>query len=144
MLVESDMEIALSLCEVCPAMDTSGLAEVLLACFESRGQELQLLRKVIDREVAATEQEATLLRGTTMGIKIISSFAKTLSVDYVRLTLQPVLDAINTWSEDETRYELDTRKFVPGDELNRNKTNVIRATEMLLEAICTSADQAPR
>ncbi|KAI8328834.1 hypothetical protein BC941DRAFT_216115 [Chlamydoabsidia padenii] len=144
MLVESDMEIALSLCEVCPAMDTTGLAEVLLACFESRGKELVLLKKVIDREVAATEQEATLLRGTTMGIKIISSFAKTSSSDYVRLTLQPVLDTINTWSEEETAYELDARKFGPGDDLNRNKTNVIRATELLLSAICTSADHAPR
>ncbi|CAO3592087.1 unnamed protein product [Absidia cylindrospora] len=144
MLVEPDMEIALSLCEVCPAMDTTGLAEVLLACFESRRKELMLMKAVIEREVAATEQEATLLRGTTMGIKIISTFAKMLCLDYVRNTLQPVLETINTWNDDETAFELDSRKFGPNDDLNRNKTNVIRATELLLSVICTSAEKAPR
>lgn len=144
MLVEPDMEIALSLCEVCPAMDTTGLAEVLLACFESRRKELMLMKAVIEREVAATEQEATLLRGTTMGIKIISTFAKMLCLDYVRNTLQPILETINTWNDDETAFELDSRKFGPNDDLKRNKTNVIRATELLLSVICTSAEKAPR
>ncbi|KAI8097774.1 uncharacterized protein BX664DRAFT_356981 [Halteromyces radiatus] len=144
MLVESDMEIALSLCEVCPSMDTTGLAEVLLACFESRRKELMLMKAVIEKEVATTEQEATLLRGTTMGIKLISTFAKTLCWDYLRKTLQPVLEAINEWNDDEIAFELDPRKFASGDDLNRNKANVIRTTELLLDAICTSADDAPK
>ncbi|CAO3639828.1 unnamed protein product [Cunninghamella echinulata] len=144
MLVESDMEIALSLCEVCPTMDTNGLAEVLLACFESKHKELSLIKAVIDKEVAATEQEATLLRGTTMGIKIISTFAKMLCFDYVRDTLQPVLEQISQWSDDETMYELDPQKLGVNDDINRNKANVIRATELLLDAICASAKNAPR
>ncbi|CAO3589215.1 unnamed protein product [Absidia cylindrospora] len=144
MIVDSDMEIALSLCEVCPAIDTTGLAEVLLACFESRRKELILMKAVIDREVMATEQEATLLRGTTMGIKIISTFAKMLCLDYVRSTLMPVLTNINTWNDSETTFELDPHKFGPNDDATRNKANVIRATELLLAAICTSAEKAPR
>lgn len=144
MLVESDMEIALSLCEVCPVMDTTGLAEVLLACFESRRKEMLLMKAVIEREVAETEQEATLLRGTTMGIKLISAFTKMLCLDYVRNTLKGVLETINGWNDDEMTSELDPRKFRANDDVDRNKANVIRATEMLLDAICTSAEQAPR
>lgn len=53
-MVESDIEIALSLCEVCPSGDTSGVAEVLLQCFESNRKVIDLLKSVIDREVSST------------------------------------------------------------------------------------------
>lgn len=52
--MESDIEVALSLCDVCPAADTAGVAKVLLNCFESRNKVLVLLKAVIDKEVYST------------------------------------------------------------------------------------------
>lgn len=54
MLVEFDLNIALSLCDVCPASDIEEAANVLLACFASRGKTLVLLEAVIEKEVNNT------------------------------------------------------------------------------------------
>jgi hypothetical protein len=54
MLVEADMEIVMALCEVCPAPDTTGVAEILLVCFESRLKVVPLLRAVIQKEISLT------------------------------------------------------------------------------------------
>ncbi|KAF7721136.1 Ras GTPase activating protein ira2, partial [Apophysomyces ossiformis] len=144
MLVDADMEVAMSLCEVCPATDISGVAEVLLLCFESRNKVAALLKSVIAKEVMSTEQEATLFRSTTMATRILSIYARLSCVDYIRITLQPAMESINSLSDEETTWELDPQKLGPDDDVVRNKQNVIRATEILLNAICLSAPNAPR
>jgi hypothetical protein len=54
MIVDSDLTIALSLCDVCPMSDLDEVAHILLTCFESRQRTLPLLKAVIEREVANT------------------------------------------------------------------------------------------
>lgn len=54
MLVDADMEIVMSLCEVCPSQDTTGVAEILLICFESRAKVVPLLKAVVQKEIALT------------------------------------------------------------------------------------------
>lgn len=54
MLVDADMEIVMSLCEVCPSPDTTGVAEILLICFESRSKVVPLLKAVVQKEIALT------------------------------------------------------------------------------------------
>ena len=44
----------MALCDACPTSDSSGLAEVLLICFESRNKITPLLKAIVDREVAQT------------------------------------------------------------------------------------------
>ncbi|KAG2213997.1 hypothetical protein INT47_001268 [Mucor saturninus] len=143
-LVESDIEVALSLCDVCPAADAAGVATVLLACFESRGKILDFLKAIIDKEVHSTEQEATLFRGTNMATRALSIFARETCVDYIRFTLQPALEKINALPEDSLTWEMDPQKIGPNESISRNKQNVCRATELLLEAICNSIPIAPR
>lgn len=54
MIVDADLEVAMSLCDVCPAADSAGVAETLLLCFESRNKVMQLLKAFIEKEVAST------------------------------------------------------------------------------------------
>lgn len=54
MLVNSDLNISLSLCDVCPASDIDDVANVLLASFSSRGKTMTLLKAVIEKEVQST------------------------------------------------------------------------------------------
>lgn len=56
MLVEFDLNIALSLCDVCPSSDIDEVANVLLACFVSRNKTLVLLEAVIEKEVNNTSK----------------------------------------------------------------------------------------
>ncbi|GAA5815422.1 hypothetical protein MFLAVUS_008930 [Mucor flavus] len=142
-LVESDIEVALSLCDVCPAGDVSGVAEVLLNCFESRSKVTVLLKAIIDREVYSTEQEATLFRGTNMATRTLSIFARETCTDYIRFTLQPALEKINALPEENTTWEMDPQKVGPNETILKNKQNVCRATEILLDAICNSTSNAP-
>ncbi|KAI8643392.1 hypothetical protein BD408DRAFT_414835 [Parasitella parasitica] len=143
MLVDADMDIVMSLCEVCPSADTTGVAEILLICFESRSKVVPLLKAVVQKEISLTEQEATLFRGTTMATRILSIFAKSSCFDYIRITLQPALEQINALPEDQLTWELDPQTVGSMDEVARNKRNVIHATEVLLNAICSSVDNAP-
>lgn len=136
--------MALALCDVCPSSEASGVAEVLLSCFESRSKVLVLLKAVIDREVFSTEQEATLFRGTTMSTRILSVFARETCVDYIRLTLQPAMELINALPEESLTWEMDPQKLNPNESVLVNKQNVCRATEIFLEAICNSTSNAPR
>ncbi|KAI8053543.1 hypothetical protein BDF21DRAFT_441145 [Thamnidium elegans] len=144
MLVDADMEIVMSLCEVCPSSDTTGVSEILLICFESRGKVVPLLKAVVQKEISLTEQEATLFRGTTMATRILSIFAKLSCLDYIRITLQPVMEAINALPEEQLTWELDPQKVISAEEVLVNKKNVIYATELFLSAICNSVDSAPR
>lgn len=79
-----------------------------------------------------------------MATRILSVCAKMICMDYVRLTLQPAMEAINALPDEQTTWELDPQKLGPGEDLARNKQNVIRATEILLNAICSSAENAPK
>lgn len=54
MLVDADMEIVMSLCDVCPSSDTTGVAEILLICFESRCKVVPLLKAVVQKEISLT------------------------------------------------------------------------------------------
>ncbi|KAI9318553.1 hypothetical protein BX666DRAFT_1511999 [Dichotomocladium elegans] len=143
MLVEADLEVIMLLCDICQSNEASNVADSLLTAFEARGRVVPLLKASVEKEVFSTEHEATLFRSTTMATRLLSTFAKRICHDYVRSTLQPALEAINALPDEQTTWELDPQKINPGEELMQNKDNVIRATEILLNAICTSAPSAP-
>ncbi|KAI8078349.1 hypothetical protein BDF21DRAFT_43098 [Thamnidium elegans] len=144
MLVGMDLHIALSLCEVCPASDIEDAANALLACFSSRGKALILLKAVIQKEVQNTDSETELLRRTSIATRLLSVFAKQNGADYVRSVLQPVFIQLAEKLPSERTFELDSSKVGSGEDVSRNKQNVVSATELFLNAICASANEAPR
>lgn len=79
-----------------------------------------------------------------MATRALSIFARETCVDYIRFTLQPALEKINALPEDSLTWEMDPQKIGPNESIARNKQNVCRATELLLEAICNSIPIAPR
>jgi hypothetical protein len=54
LVTESDLNIALSLCEVCPVSDIDTVSKTLLAVFDSRNKTMPLLRAIIEKEVINT------------------------------------------------------------------------------------------
>jgi neurofibromin 1 len=79
-----------------------------------------------------------------MATRILSIFAKSSCLDYIRITLQPAMEEINSLPEDQLTWELDPQKLQSAEEIMINKRNVIHATEVFLKAICSSVDNAPR
>ncbi|KAI8981655.1 hypothetical protein BDF20DRAFT_955314 [Mycotypha africana] len=143
-IVDSDIDVALALCDVCPSSEATVMCKVLLQCFESRSKVLTLLKAVIDREVNSTDQESTLFRGTNMATKILSTFARETCVDYIRFTLQPAMELINSLPNENLTWELDPQKLQSREDILMNRQNVCRATEIFLDAICNSTENAPR
>ncbi|KAG1473581.1 hypothetical protein G6F56_000876 [Rhizopus delemar] len=143
LLVESDMEITLSLCDVCPAGDVADLAEVLLNAFESRNKVLPLLKAVIEKEVFSSEQESTLFRGTNMASRMLSMFSKNTCTEYVRTTLQTAMETINGLPQQDLTWEMDPQIETAIEQVMRNKKNVCRVAGILLDVICKSATLAP-
>ena len=166
-MVEFDLNIALSLCDVCPSADIDEVANVLLACFASRNKTLVLLEAVIEKEVNNTSKpflyrgidcvpysgaylfsfvasESDLFRKTSIATRLLSVFAKNYGGDYVRSVLHPVFQQLAEKPAEERTFELDPSKVGPGEDVTKNKQNVVNATEMFLNAICASANEAPR
>ncbi|KAL0078943.1 hypothetical protein F4703DRAFT_1778323 [Phycomyces blakesleeanus] len=143
-LIDSDISVVMSLCSVCPPSDTASIMETILVCYESREKIMHLLKEVIKKEVASTEQEATLFRGTTVATQLLSIFAQNCCGAYIQSTLQSVMDEINMLPEHMQTWELDAQKLKPGEDIATNKENVVHATEILLNAICSSSNKAPR
>lgn len=54
MVTESDLNIALSLCEVCPVSDIDIVSKTLLAVFDSRNKTMPLLKAIVEKEVINT------------------------------------------------------------------------------------------
>ncbi|CAJ0759658.1 22515_t:CDS:2, partial [Entrophospora sp. SA101] len=50
LITDSDLSIALSLCEVCPVSDIDEVSQVLFAVFDSRHKTMSLLKAIIEKE----------------------------------------------------------------------------------------------
>jgi neurofibromin 1 len=79
-----------------------------------------------------------------MTTRLLSIFARRVCVDYIRLTLQPAMEAINALPEDQLTWEMDPQKIGPNENVQKNKQNVCHATGIFLDAICASASSAPK
>ncbi|KAI9026450.1 hypothetical protein CLU79DRAFT_741805 [Phycomyces nitens] len=143
MLVDYSPNIILSLCEACPASDIDNVVQALLVSFRSRNKTMVLLKALIEREVQTTASEVDLFRKSSVATRLLSIFAKMNGSEYVRSVLRPVFLALGERSPSQNTYELDPSKVGPNENVVKNKENVITATEMFLDAICSSADQAP-
>lgn len=61
----------------------------------------------------------------------------------MRSVLLPVFQKLSERPREGRCFELDPSKIGYDEDVNKNRTNVIEATEMFLNAICESVDQAP-
>ncbi|KAL1920332.1 uncharacterized protein VTP21DRAFT_1478 [Calcarisporiella thermophila] len=142
-IVGSDLKIALTLCNVCPVSEIDTLALLLLKVFNSRKQTMLLLKTVIEREVANTESESELFRRNSMATRMLSAFARLYGTDYMRTTLQPILQELYTHPE-QYSFELDPAKVPNPEDINRNVANLKRTTQQFLDVICTTTNRVPR
>lgn len=58
--------------------------------------------------------------------------------------LLPVFQKLSERPREDRCFELDPSKIGPDEDVNKNRKNVVEATEMFLGAICDSLNDAPR
>ncbi|KAI8050945.1 hypothetical protein BDF22DRAFT_745143 [Syncephalis plumigaleata] len=112
LLTESELCIALSLCEVCPVADIETVGHLLLNAVETRGETIRLLQYVIERELARTETAAEVFRRNCMATKLMAFYARMYGSEYLRITLQDLIQELIN-NQQRWSLELDPSKLPP-------------------------------
>ena len=90
------------------------------------------------------DDEAEILRRTTITTRLLYYLAEIIGTQYIRQTLHPVFTNLSRKDLPEgTTYEVNPLR-VDDENISQNVENVSEAADMILNAICTSAANAPR
>lgn len=141
LIASPDLNLVLSLCHVCPVSEIDDLAIVLLHVFESRGLAMPLLKAIIMKEVRETG-ESELFRRNCMATRLLTVFAKLNGAEYLKSTLQPLLNALMTLPA-QGSYELDPARLGPEEDDNVNFENLKHMAQVFLDTITDSASKVP-
>ncbi|KAF9111158.1 Ras GTPase activating protein ira2 [Mortierella sp. AM989] len=140
-IAHPELTLVLSLCHVCPVSEIDDLAIVLLHVFESRGLAMPLLKAIIMKEVRETG-ESELFRRNCMATRLLTVFAKINGAEYLKSTLQPLLNALMTLPSHGS-YELDPARLAPDEDVNVNFENLKNMAQVFLDTITDSASKVP-
>ncbi|KAI9792371.1 MAG: Ras GTPase activating protein ira2 [Piccolia ochrophora] len=141
-LIVNDLNLTVAICDACPIGEIDELTLALLTIFEARGMGFQLLKALIEHEVAHTDIETELLRRNCVATKLLSAFARWKGFDYLRSTLGQVLERLIQKS-DELDLELDPTRTTSHEELQHHATELRSVTQILIDDICSSGDKVP-
>ncbi|KAF9431608.1 Ras GTPase activating protein ira2 [Entomortierella beljakovae] len=141
LIASPDLTLVLSLCHVCPVSEIDDLAIVLLHVFESRGLAMPLLKAIIMKEVRETG-ESELFRRNCMATRLLTVFAKINGAEYLKSTLQPLLNALMILPAHGS-YELDPSRISPDEDHTVNCENLKHMAQVFLDTITESASQVP-
>ena len=138
----SNLTLAVAVCETCPPSEIDEMSMLLFRVFEAKGSILGLLKVLTEREVAMTNHEPDLFRANSITTRILTIFGKTYGYNYVRATIQPLIHSLLE-KPAETSFELDPAKALPNDDIERNADHLQAVCQALLHLICGSAPKAP-
>ncbi|KAF8207849.1 hypothetical protein K438DRAFT_2013261 [Mycena galopus ATCC 62051] len=139
----SDMVLVMAICETCPPAEVEMMISVLLNLFDTRGTLMTLLKHMIDREIAHTENEAALFRSNSTCTRFLSAFAKVHGYAYLRSLIIPLIKSMATLPPGQS-YELDPDKPDVGEaKAAQNLENVKFVAASFLEIITSSIPALP-
>ncbi|KAJ3452813.1 hypothetical protein M0812_04590 [Anaeramoeba flamelloides] len=112
----------------------------LIRVYEAYGQTRNVLQNCINKEVENTQSSAQLFRENTPSTKLTSSFTKVIGNNYRKETLLSLVQ----WIQDNPRgYECNSNKCKKDENADENIQNILETSQMFLESIINSIDQAP-
>ncbi|KAF7293793.1 Ras-GAP domain-containing protein [Mycena chlorophos] len=120
----SNMVLVMAICETCPQNEMEIMVSVMLNLFDTRSSLMALLKYMIEREVASTEDESQLFRGNTTCTRFLSAFAEIHGYAYLRSLIIPLIKAMAAVPPGHG-YELDPDKLdVGAAKAAQNQENV--------------------
>ncbi|KAJ7167823.1 hypothetical protein C8R46DRAFT_1350755 [Mycena filopes] len=139
----SNMVLVMAICETCPPAEVEIMISVMLNLFDTRGSLMTLLKHMIDREVAHTENEAALFRSNSTCTRFLSAFAKVHGYSYLRGLIIPLIKSMASVPPGHG-YELDPEKPDVGEaKAVQNLENVKFVAASFLEIITSSIPALP-
>ncbi|KAF7335246.1 hypothetical protein MSAN_02335100 [Mycena sanguinolenta] len=139
----SDMVLVMAICETCPPAEVEMMISVLLNLFDTRGTLMTLLKHMIDREIAHTENEAALFRSNSTCTRFLSAFAKVHGYTYLRSLINPLIKSMSSLPPGQS-YELDPDRADVGEaKAAQNLENVKFVAASFLDIITSSIPILP-
>ncbi|KAH9893762.1 hypothetical protein F4778DRAFT_772513 [Xylariomycetidae sp. FL2044] len=141
-LLTNDMSLVISISSVCPSGEVEELTISLLNIFESRGLTFDLMEGLIKQEIEETENESEILRRNCVATKLLSIYAKWKGADYLKATLQKVVERLMLTSKD-LDLELDPTRISSQEELKRNALQLRIVAKVFVDDISASSANIP-
>lgn len=142
-LLNENIKIVIALGEVCPATEVDEFANTLLAIFESRGNTLGLVKALITREVERADTPMEILRRNCLATKLLSIYAHTKGIAYLKEALAPFIKDICD-SPEQYAFETNPDKLPPGQTVEENIVRFERTLTKLVTALEESLLHIPR
>lgn len=140
--ITTHINITLSLCEVCPAIEVDEFSKALLNMFKSRGKCLTLVKAVVSREIKRADTPIESLRRNCVATKILSIYAHQEGFKYLQATLGSFLKLLVTEPE-KYAFETNPDKLPSGDNLESNYPKFDRSVKFLVDALYNSVNEIP-
>ncbi|XP_036327650.1 neurofibromin [Rhagoletis pomonella] len=138
---KGELPIAMALANVVTTSQMDELARVLVTLFDAKHLLSPLLWNMFYREVEISECMSTLFRGNSLGSKIMAFCFKIYGASYLQNLLEPLIRPL--LDDPNTSYEVDPARLEPGEDLERNKENLMALTKRFFDAILNSVDRFP-
>ncbi|KAI1449301.1 GTPase [Annulohypoxylon stygium] len=141
-LFTHDMNLAVAISSVCPSSEVEELTISMLNVFESRGLTFELMEALIKQEIEDTENESEILRRNCVATKMLSIYAKWKGANYLKATLQKVVERLMLTSKD-LDLELDPTRISSQEELQKNALQLRIVAKVFIDDICASSVNIP-
>ncbi|KAH8677702.1 GTPase-activator protein for ras-like GTPase [Xylariales sp. PMI_506] len=142
-LLTHDTHLAIAIATICPSGEVDEVTMSLLNIFEVRGLGFELMEALIKQEIEETENESEILRRNCVATKMLSIYAKWKGAQYLRDTLQKVIERLMHTSKD-LDLELDPARGVQSQEvIQKNALQLKVVTKVFIDDIIASAESIP-
>ena len=136
-----DMQLALSICQICRGFDADTLDFVLLNVTDSRGEIMRFLSLALEEEIERTPAEEMVFRSNSFRTHLLSVYAKMHGYEYLRTVLGPLITEL---SAKTLSFEIDPQRLEPAENVTVNQARLEELAQSFIDAICTSAHRVPR
>ncbi|EFA86557.1 Neurofibromin-like protein [Heterostelium album PN500] len=114
--------------------DSDELARALIYFYDQYDRTLPALKKIIQYEVSTTKSSSTstLLRGNSLGSKMLASYIKMIGTPYLKQALGTPIGKILA---NNTSMEIDTTKLGPNDDIHANISRLSLLAKIFIRSI---------
>lgn len=142
LICESDMHLALSICQVCRGYDVDAMDYILLSIFDSRGGIIKLLKAALAEEIERTPSEEMVFRSNSFRTHLLSVFGRTHGYEYLRSIIAPLITEMASKPRGYS-FEIDPQKLDPSENVHVNQARLEEMAQAFIDQICSSAHRVP-
>ena len=140
---KGELPIAMALASVVMTPHMDELARVFVTLFDAKHLLSPLLWNMFYKEVEVSDCMQTLFRGNSLGSKVMAFCFKIYGTSYLKSLLEPLIRPLVESQDHVVSYEIDMARLEPGEDMEKNRQNLLTLTQKVFNVIISSADNFP-